>query len=98
MKQALVALMVLIGVGYLVKPLRAQTFMNGQDASGVIGQTSFDRDGDAAVKSSSDVGRVRNKKACDGQDRTTMILPACYCTTRRCRRSAYLKLKRIAKR
>jgi hypothetical protein len=41
MKQALVALMVLIGVGYLVKRLRAQTFMNGQDASGVIGQTSF---------------------------------------------------------
>jgi hypothetical protein len=41
MKQALVVLMVLVGVGYLVKPLRAQTFTSGQDASGVIGQTSF---------------------------------------------------------
>ena len=41
MKQALVALMVLVGVGYLVKPLRAQTFTSGHDASGLIGQTSF---------------------------------------------------------
>jgi sugar lactone lactonase YvrE len=41
MNRVRVVLMILIGAGNLVKPLHAQTFTNGQDASGVIGQTNF---------------------------------------------------------
>jgi sugar lactone lactonase YvrE len=67
MKQALVVLMVLVGVGYLVKPLRAQTFTSGQDASGVIGQTSFTTAGYSNLPNRLDTPRATAFDAANGK-------------------------------